>query len=198
MSANKNTAPLDEYIDAYLRGINVDTDTHMFGDGDRNGYAAATLRALNIALMADGGTMGVAEITERAENLRAMLDAAVRERDEARRHLGNLLARIHRDGGQYQERHGTEKAVADADRIVANRNAELDEAREDVETLRKLNDQLLEQLEIERDEARAALAAARREGAEALRERAATIAANYGHLRTAESICDLPLPGDKP
>jgi hypothetical protein len=32
--------------------------------------------------------------------------------------LANLLARIHRDGGQYLEEHGYEKAVADADRIV--------------------------------------------------------------------------------
>lgn len=39
--------------------------------------------------------------------------------DEAKRHLGNLLARIHRDGGHYEEEHGTEKAVKDADHIVA-------------------------------------------------------------------------------
>ena len=34
-------------------------------------------------------------------------------------HLNNLLARIHRDGGHYQGQHGTDKAVADADLIVA-------------------------------------------------------------------------------
>jgi len=28
--------------------------------------------------------------------------------------LNNLLAYIHRDGGHYQDKHGTEKAVADA------------------------------------------------------------------------------------
>ena len=34
--------------------------------------------------------------------------------------LSNLLARIHRDGGHYEAEHGTAKAVADADVIVAN------------------------------------------------------------------------------
>lgn len=33
-------------------------------------------------------------------------------------HLGNLLARIHRDGGHYQNQYGTEIAVQDADGIV--------------------------------------------------------------------------------
>lgn len=77
-----------------------------------------------------------------------VIETLTRERDEARRHLGNTLARIHGDGGHYQEKHGTDRAVVDADRIVVNRNAELDEAR-------------------------AALDAARREGAEAMREAAA-------------------------
>lgn len=42
----------------------------------------------------------------------------IQQRDEARERLGNLLARIHRDGGDYQAQHGTEKAVADADALV--------------------------------------------------------------------------------
>lgn len=33
--------------------------------------------------------------------------------------IGNLLARIHRDGGHYQNDHGTLKAAEDADLIVA-------------------------------------------------------------------------------
>lgn len=33
---------------------------------------------------------------------------------EASRHLSNLLAIIHRDGGHHQAKHGTEKAIADA------------------------------------------------------------------------------------
>lgn len=49
--------------------------------------------------------------------------------EEAALHLGNLLARIHRDGGHYQGKHGTEKAVADADSIVANLFVDLDDAR---------------------------------------------------------------------
>ncbi len=35
-------------------------------------------------------------------------------REAAEKQLGDLLAIIHRDGGQYQREHGTEKAVADA------------------------------------------------------------------------------------
>lgn len=41
------------------------------------------------------------------------------------RHLLNLLARIHRDGGHYTEEHGLEKSVADADLKVAAAYAEL-------------------------------------------------------------------------
>jgi len=41
------------------------------------------------------------------------------ERDRLARYLSNLLARIHRDGGHYEQQHGTEKAVADADELVA-------------------------------------------------------------------------------
>lgn len=42
------------------------------------------------------------------------LERVVRDRDEARRQLGELLAIVHRDGGHYQSLHGDEKAVADA------------------------------------------------------------------------------------
>lgn len=62
------------------------------------------------------------------------LDAAnielAKEREtirQLRAHLGNLLAVIHCDGGHYQNAHGTIKAVDDAIRIVAERNAQLDE-----------------------------------------------------------------------
>mgnify|MGYP006277175229 CR=1 FL=1 len=41
--------------------------------------------------------------------------------------LGNLLARIHRDGGHYQAQHGLEKALADAHNVVASLLAESDE-----------------------------------------------------------------------
>ena len=39
--------------------------------------------------------------------------------------LGELLARIHRDGGQYIQRHGLAKAVADADPIIAALHSEM-------------------------------------------------------------------------
>ena len=37
----------------------------------------------------------------------------------AEERLSSLLARVHRDGGHYEAAHGTEKAWADADEIVA-------------------------------------------------------------------------------
>lgn len=54
--------------------------------------------------------------------LMVRLETLARERDEAlisERNLGNLLARIHRDGGHYQAKHGTLKACVDADLIVS-------------------------------------------------------------------------------
>lgn len=52
------------------------------------------------------------------------------ERDEKSNQLGDLLAIIHRDGGQYQEAHGNKKAVDDAHLIWADlmRRAEAAEA----------------------------------------------------------------------
>lgn len=38
---------------------------------------------------------------------------AAKDRDASRK-LGNLLAVIYRDGGHYQNEHGTDKAIADA------------------------------------------------------------------------------------
>ena len=41
----------------------------------------------------------------------------------AEQQLGHLLARIHGDGGHYQNTHGTAKAVADADAIIGTLRA---------------------------------------------------------------------------
>lgn len=52
---------------------------------------------------------------------------AVTDGEEARiaeERLSSLLARIHRDGGHYEAEHGTEKAWADADAIVASMYAD--------------------------------------------------------------------------
>jgi hypothetical protein len=80
------------------------------------------------------------EIARRSEYDRA--EALTKERDEAQWHLGNLLARIHRDGGQYHAAHGTEKAVSDADRISAERTGQIDELRAEVERARRQQDRL--------------------------------------------------------
>lgn len=65
---------------------------------------------------------------EAEDKLAAMTDAA--------RHLSNLLARIHRDGGHYEAEHGTDKAVADADDKVARLITQTDAARDVVEAAR--------------------------------------------------------------
>lgn len=58
---------------------------------------------------------------EKAPSLINELEAAsermTRASDDAK-HLGNLLAVIHGDGGHYQDEHGTAKAVADAEAKV--------------------------------------------------------------------------------
>lgn len=56
-----------------------------------------------------------------AEGIRAAI--AMRQSADSR-HLANLLARIHRDGGHRQAEVGTEIAVDEADVLVANLNAE--------------------------------------------------------------------------
>ena len=75
-------------------------------------------------------------------NMQAEIDelrAALAERDS---HLGNLLARCHRDGGQYQELHGTKKAVRDADIAVATVMASNDELRAKLAALETHNTML--------------------------------------------------------
>ncbi len=63
---------------------------------------------------------------------RARLDAQSQrtwdERDVYLRHLRNLLARIHRDGGHYVEEHGLEKAVEDAHQVWADLRIESEKA----------------------------------------------------------------------
>jgi hypothetical protein len=46
---------------------------------------------------------------------------------EAERQRDNLLARIHRDGGHYTERHGVERSCHDADLRVAEAYGRIDE-----------------------------------------------------------------------
>jgi len=66
----------------------------------------------------------------------AELTALIRERDEAVLHRSNLLCRIHRDGGHYLSAHGLDKAVDDADTIVAETYAERDGLKDAIKQLR--------------------------------------------------------------
>lgn len=59
---------------------------------------------------------------------RAVTPASIADTARVKKQLSNLLARIHRDGGHYEVKHGTDKAVEDADLIVAKMNAAADTA----------------------------------------------------------------------
>jgi hypothetical protein len=72
-----------------------------------------------------------AEQARRADENREWALKAERERDEARRELGEILAVIHRDGGHYTGEHGISKSVADAHATWADVVRERDKARED-------------------------------------------------------------------
>jgi len=116
-----------------------------------------------------------AEIKRLRDALRKLfikpLRDAERERDEARRDLGEILAIIHRDGGHYTGEHGISKSVADAHATWAAMVAERDELkakleaelpamwREDIASL----NECLERVERERDEALAQVARRERE-----------------------------------
>ena len=56
----------------------------------------------------------------------AEMQAAITDRDASRK-LGNLLAVIHRDGGHYQDAHGTDKAIADAEQRIRATHGAADE-----------------------------------------------------------------------
>jgi len=51
--------------------------------------------------------------------------------EELERDLLNLVCRIHRDGGHYIAKYGEAKAIADADTVAAQNNADLDAMQDD-------------------------------------------------------------------
>lgn len=54
------------------------------------------------------------KLAEKNEQLMESLDALERLLTK----VSHLLARIHRDGGHYEDRHGTDEAIARAEEIV--------------------------------------------------------------------------------
>lgn len=67
------------------------------------------------------------------ESREAVVAALEELTKESKQHLSNLLARIHRDGGHYEAEHGTQKAVQDADLLVATLHADLFTLTKDAE-----------------------------------------------------------------
>jgi hypothetical protein len=73
----------------------------------------------------DGGTGDLY-----VQDTTALLDEVERltaERDTAKNHLSNLLARIFRDGGHREAQSGIEQSVDVADKLVAELHREVDE-----------------------------------------------------------------------
>jgi hypothetical protein len=65
------------------------------------------------------------------------IDEAADRIEELERDLFNLVCRIHRDGGHYIAKYGEAKAIADADTVVAQNNADLDALQADNARLRE-------------------------------------------------------------
>lgn len=105
MVTEMRKAPGDEETEAFvamLRNIAVEEPATEFG------HVLVNHRTL-------------AKVATLLERQQAALSAADQR-------LGNLLARIHRDGGHYVGEYGLDKACADADEIVATMYADRDEA----------------------------------------------------------------------
>ena len=65
------------------------------------------------------------------------IDEAADRIEELERDLLNLVCRIHRDGGHYIAKYGEAKAIADADIVAAQNNADLDALQADNARLRE-------------------------------------------------------------
>lgn len=65
------------------------------------------------------------EIYSAVERLMYESEGYLRRATAAEKHLGNLLARIHGDGGHYQDEHGTDKAVEEADMLICEMHRKL-------------------------------------------------------------------------
>ena len=65
------------------------------------------------------------------------IDEAADRIEELERDLLNLVCRIHRDGGHYIAKYGEAKAIADADTVAAQNNADLDALQADNARLRE-------------------------------------------------------------
>ena len=131
-----------------------------------------------------------AKLRDQVRTLEAALTTETRvaldyqkQRDEARRDLGEILAVIHRDGGHYTGERGISKSVADAHATWAVMVRERDEARAEVEVLRR-----------ERDDLHGAVMLAEERGAEwAIRAKAQVVyslAGDASYVMLAKEVCE--------
>lgn len=81
---------------------------------------AANADAEDLAKMRDGTKMTRAGLVRVIAYQQEHIAEVEQERDEARHHLSNLLARIHRDGGHCEAEHGTVKSVVSAEQIIVD------------------------------------------------------------------------------
>ena len=99
----------------------------VYQPGSLGGQAAVPVTHVNLGFDWDQGKLFLESYekltllsAEEVEDIRKHASLG-QNRESHQRYvmLTNLLARIHRDGGQYVRQHGMDKAFADADRIVA-------------------------------------------------------------------------------
>lgn len=75
-----------------------------------------------------GLAVAMQTVRKKLDGALAAFEGQVQNTNSVEQQLGDLLAIIHRDGGQYQSAHGTDKAVADAHMIRAKLQRERDKA----------------------------------------------------------------------
>lgn len=122
------------------------------------GHARGLLSAAGVRLAAKDAEIAEQrnELSEARQDLRVYAKHQA-ERDESSRLLGELLAVIHRGGGQYQAEHGAAKAVKDALSKLSSLRCEhydLQGEHEETSALLGAWKQRALQCEAERDEAR--------------------------------------------
>jgi hypothetical protein len=71
--------------------------------------------------------------------------------EELERDLLNLVCRIHRDGGHYIAKYGEAKAIADADIVAAQNNADLDTLQADNARLREALKEIRDNFDCDND-----------------------------------------------
>lgn len=85
---------------------------------------------MTLDIVAHEARATIGDLTSKLAEAQAQLTAALATVEKCQHDMSCLLARIHGDGGHYESKHGTEKAIWDAHQLVANLRAMLSESKE--------------------------------------------------------------------